>query len=212
MSEKGGQTMQFRYFLLGGLIVIALTGGCREPVDSEPTQSTPTSIDPSPRDIAIQAQTALVDQLSSRLTDALSQGGPAAAIPICREVAPRIAQEVGRRHNVSIGRTSFRLRNPRNVPPDWAIPLVAQKPAEPHFKDLPDGRLGALLPIRLKPQCTFCHGPEAELAPEVKAVLNDQYPDDQAIGFQEGDLRGWFWVEVPAGTAGESTESVEAQE
>jgi hypothetical protein len=148
----------------------------------------------------MQAQSDMLDQLLRRLTDALSRGGPAAAISICQQEAPQIAESVGRKHGVAIGRTSFRLRNPRNDPPEWARPLVEQRLAEPQFVDLPDGRLGALLPIRLKPQCTLCHGPEAELAEEVKAALDEQYPEDQATGFQEGDLRGWFWVEVPAAT------------
>ena len=32
---------------------------------------------------------------------------------------------------------------------------------------------------------------------ERQAVLAKEYPADQATGFKENDLRGWFWVEVP---------------
>jgi hypothetical protein len=200
---KGGRTMSHRLVSLGCLLLVALVGGCRKGVESGPASEGPAPSAPTPREVAAQAQTELFDQLSSRLIDALSQGGPAAAIPVCKEEAPRIAQAVGQKHHVSIGRTSFRLRNPRNAPPTWATSLVAERTAEPQFLDLPDGRLGALLPIRLKPQCTLCHGPEAELAPEVKTALKDQYPDDQATGFREGDLRGWFWIEVPARAEGD---------
>ena len=35
------------------------------------------------------------------------------------------------------------------------------------------------------------------LAGEVKNELASLYPNDQATGFKEGDLRGWFWVNVP---------------
>jgi hypothetical protein len=28
-------------------------------------------------------------------------------------------------------------------------------------------------------------------------ALAARYPDDRATGFAPGDLRGWFWVEVP---------------
>jgi hypothetical protein len=31
----------------------------------------------------------------------------------------------------------------------------------------------------------------------VTAAHAAKYPKDQATGFKEGDLRGWFWVEVP---------------
>jgi hypothetical protein len=186
-----------------GLLLTLLLSGCRQET-SAPSTTSVKPVAATPRDIAVQAQSDLLDQLLRRLTDALSQGGPAAAISICQEEAPQIAKSVAREHGVAIGRTSFRLRNPQNAPPEWAQPLVEQRLAEPQFVDLPDGRLGALLPIRLKPQCTLCHGPEAELAEEVKTALAEQYPEDQATGFQEGDLRGWFWVEVPAASETDS--------
>ncbi len=36
-----------------------------------------------------------------------------------------------------------------------------------------------------------------KLDPAVKEVLASGYPRDEATGFAEGDLRGWFWIEVP---------------
>jgi hypothetical protein len=180
-----------------GLLLTLLIGGCRQEPTSPTEDATAKPAATTPRELAKQAQEDLFDQLLRRLTDALSRGGPAAAISICRDEAPQIARSVAKKHGVAIGRTSFRLRNPRNTPPEWALPLVEQKVTEPQFVELPDGRLGALLPIRLKPQCTLCHGPAAELAADVKTALAEQYPEDQATGFREGDLRGWFWVEVP---------------
>lgn len=192
----------FRWFSII-LLLIPIVGGCRDGGDATPAESSARdSTAASPREIAVQAQTDLLEQLLNRLMAGMAQGGPAAAIPICKEEAPRIARLVGETHGVSIGRTSFRLRNSANTPPAWAVPLIEQRVAEPTFLDLEDGRLGAFLPIRLKPQCTFCHGPKEELIPEVQDALAEQYPDDQATGFQEGDLRGWFWVEVPARSEG----------
>ena len=39
-------------------------------------------------------------------------------------------------------------------------------------------------------------GEGAGIAADVLDALKKNYPDDQATGFEEGDLRGWFWVEV----------------
>jgi hypothetical protein len=58
--------------------------------------------------------------------------------------------------------------------------------------------LGALLPIHLKEQCVTCHGPAESIADDVREKLLELYPHDRAVGFKEGDLRGWFWVEVPS--------------
>ena len=55
-------------------------------------------------------------------------------------------------------RTSFRLRNPKNTPPDWATQFVVVRIDEPVY--LAGGRkLGALLPIRLEVARLMCHGP-----------------------------------------------------
>jgi hypothetical protein len=151
--------------------------------------------------VALAARDSLFQQLSGRLTEVLTESGPSKAIEVCKSDAPRLAGEVGLQFGVSIGRTSHRLRNPANQPPDWSRSLVEQQVSEPQFVNLDDGRLGALLPIHLKAACVLCHGPKDQIDPSVRASLVSHYPNDQATGFHEGDLRGWFWIEVPAGAS-----------
>jgi hypothetical protein len=43
----------------------------------------------------------------------------------------------------------------------------------------------------------MCHGSPESIPAVVKEALSEQYPEDQAIGFEAGSLRGWFWIEVP---------------
>ncbi len=151
-----------------------------------------------PQRIALAAKDELFKRLSTRLIEAMSNGGPVAAIEVCSREAPKIAAAVGEEHGVAIGRTSFKLRNPENAPPEWARPSMDQRSEQPEFVSLPDGGTGALLPIKLKTQCLACHGPTEQIADDVMAKLTELYPDDQATGFNDGDLRGWFWVVVPA--------------
>ena len=47
----------------------------------------------------------------------------------------------------------------------------------------------------LQPLCLTCHG--SELAPGVAEQISELYPEDHAIGFEAGDLRGVFWLEFP---------------
>jgi hypothetical protein len=91
------------------------------------------------------------------------------------------------------------LRNAANVAPEWAEPYVAEMAADPTYIAGPNGELGALLPIKLKAECQMCHGPAEEIDEAVMAAISESYPEDQAVGFVEGDLRGWFWVEAPPG-------------
>lgn len=143
----------------------------------------------------LAAKETLFTKLSGRLMDAMSQGGPAGAIAVCQVEAKAIAIDVGKEAGVSIGRTGVRLRNTSNQPPAWAKKLVAEKSDTPVFAELSNGHAAALLPIKLQAQCLMCHGPKDQLVPEVAQQLAKLYPQDQATGFTEGELRGWFWVE-----------------
>lgn len=147
---------------------------------------------------ALAAKDALFARLSGRLTEVMQAEGPAAAIEVCSREAAEVARSVGEEQGVTIGRTAIKLRNPKNAPPDWVQPFVEKRTAEPQFVDLPDGHTGALLPIKLKSKCLACHGTTDTIPADVKTKLAELYPDDQATGFGEGDLRGWFWVVVPA--------------
>lgn len=102
---------------------------------------------------------------------------------------------------VSVGRTSARLRNPRNAPPEWARALVAatdgRKAAAvpPAAFDLGD-RVGLLRPIEIRRRCLSCHARADDLAPATRAWLRRAYPEDRALGYSLGDLRGFWWAEA----------------
>lgn len=136
------------------------------------------------------------------LQDALRTGmtqGPVEAIAACRLRAPEIAKALSR-DGVRLGRTSHRLRNPSNAPPDWVSPILdayVANPADrtPRTTALPDGQSGYVEPILTQPLCLACHG--KVLAPDVSARIKELYPEDEAVGFEVGDLRGVFWVAFP---------------
>lgn len=142
------------------------------------------------------AKDALFTSLSGRLMQAMSSGGPEGAIEICSKEARSLASTVGEQENVRIGRTGVRLRNEQNVAPLWAQGLIEAKTDTPFFGVLSDERKVALLPIKLQSHCLACHGPKEQLAPAVSEQLAQLYPNDQATGFHDGELRGWFWIET----------------
>lgn len=135
-----------------------------------------------------------------KLMGALSEGlvdGPEAAIVVCQVVAPKIAEEVGSA-GVELGRTSHKLRNERNAPRDWMLPLLEvyvamPGKAEPEMVKLKDGGVGYVEPVFVKRMCLACHG--SALSPGVVSLIDEYYPRDRARDFKEGDFRGLFWVE-----------------
>jgi hypothetical protein len=104
---------------------------------------------------------------------------------------------------VTVGRTSARLRNPANAPPAWARAYVAETDGRKASDvaavafDLGD-RVGLLRPIELRRRCLACHAPAERLSEGTRAWLSRAYPQDRALGYALGDLRGFWWAEAPA--------------
>ncbi|ADV63495.1 hypothetical protein Isop_2930 [Isosphaera pallida ATCC 43644] len=152
---------------------------------------------------AAAARDQLAGRLLSRVQEAIAQEGPAGAIAVCQTDAPTIARQVADETGVLIGRTALKLRNPANAPPHWAKTVLATTPPETPWVSVNNvGTIRGLWPIRLQATCLTCHGPVESLGEEVRSALGRSYPADRAVGFAEGDLRGWFWVEAtPPGSA-----------
>lgn len=166
-----------------------------EPIDPEAMTATQNQQQTK----AHEAKDALFTALKDRLTEVIEAEGPASAIEVCKEEAPAIARRVAQQHRLAIGRTSQKLRNPENAPPAWVTPLIKAAENEArYFHHRETGELAALLPIRLQPACMVCHGPPDSIPPPVRAQLEKTYPEDEATGFEAGDLRGWVHVRVPA--------------
>lgn len=188
-----------------GLALLAVGGsGCSSSSTSTSSNGAPVAsliddqavLTPEQQEQIMAAKEALFKKLSGRLMEALSTKGPVEAINVCQVDAPKIAAEVGQELSVRIGRTGVRLRNPHNAAPEWASQMVQDRRDAPWFGQLKSGTRVGLLPIKLQPQCAMCHGPKDQIAPDVLERLKVHYPDDAATGFREGELRGWFWVEV----------------
>jgi hypothetical protein len=133
----------------------------------------------------------------------MTAGGPAMAIGVCKERAPKIAAEAAQRTGFSIRRVSPKNRNPKAVPDAWEAEAQAslekrlaagEKPETLDMSaivDTPDGkvfRYAKALPTQAL--CLNCHGDPDKLSPEVKAKLAAEYPDDKAVGYSVGMLRG----------------------
>jgi len=145
-------------------------------------------------------------ELRTALQDAMAAGGPLAAIQVCNEDAPRIAAAAADRSGATVGRTSLKLRNPDNRPDaheravleEFAATVAANPggPAPERLDTLADGRVRFMSAIIVQPPCLACHG-EA-LARPVAEAIDALYPEDQARGYQAGQLRGAFTITWPA--------------
>ena len=138
-------------------------------------------------------------ELQAALAKCLSKG-VLEAVSACKIQAPDIAAGLATA-GIRVGRTSQRLREPKNIAPDWVAPILqgylsAELELSAVEIPLTDGRMGYVEPIIMQPTCSLCHG--VNIAPYVMAKIATLYPEDQAVGFRVGELRGVFWAEYPA--------------
>jgi len=142
--------------------------------------------------------------LKGELKSALKAEGPVGAIGVCQEAAPAVTRDVAAKHGWDVGRTALKLRNPDNAPDDWEREVleafVAQREAGADPKKLSvtrvvnrDGeatfRYMKAIPLAQKP-CATCHG--TNVAPDLRAEILERYPEDKAVGFKPGEIRGAF--------------------
>jgi hypothetical protein len=187
-----------RSFSLLTLLLIA--SGCSAPTGSWETvpESELNDAESTQLASAIAARDELAKNLMLHLLEGMQSGGAQTAIDVCKVAAPEVAAGINATKPLTIGRTSHRLRNPKNEAPAWAASFVKEERGEQVLlRHSGNGAFAALFPIKLQGQCLQCHGPEEQIAPLVRDALWAAYPEDKATGFSEGELRGWFHVTVP---------------
>lgn len=208
-----------KYVLMVSLA--ALLAGCGDKVSNtevsntkaaEQTQTVPAtqvaSVVLTPADLTMLVQEAkgasqaLGGTLKGELETAMKAGGPVEALNICHSRAPVIAQSISTEKGLQVSRVSLKNRNPTmGVPTDWQIQVLNDFEARKAAGQAPETLLYAakignefrfMKAIPTGEVCLKCHG--TTISPEVSAKLKELYPEDQATGFKQGDLRGAFVV------------------
>lgn len=174
--------------------------------------STALAADPTPQEIGDQVAARLFASLMTTLQEKITNEGPEAAIAYCRlEALPltaQIAKEFPQIKNVR--RTALRVRNPANAPDDtdrsvlerWLANWNPANPAAPVTQEFTaaDGtrELRYYRPVPVMSTCLTCHGTPDQIPANVRAALQRDYPNDKAVDFQDGDLRGAIVVTFDA--------------
>lgn len=152
----------------------------------------------------------LMSELKAELGQAIQQGGPVAAVAVCKSRAPQIAARLSESSGADVGRTAIRWRNPANAPDDLeravmqgfaaelssALPATTAPPeAIVESRSAQGTERLYLRAIIMQPVCLACHG--ATLTPELATIIAREYPQDAATGFETGQLRGAVTVRWP---------------
>lgn len=159
-------------------------------------------------EIGESAAMTLIQGLIGRLTAALDQG-TVAAFEFCaleaQSLTATIEQELD--SGLRVKRTSFQYRNPLNAPDAYETAALQ------YFQDalaergtLPPSYIQIVSvseyryykPMVMAAMCLNCHGDPASFDPALQQQIQAAYPEDKAVGYQEGDFRGVVRVSIPA--------------
>ena len=142
---------------------------------------------------------ATIQKLGSNLMKHMKNGGTKEAIPFCNTNANSLTGEIAKKYDVSIKRTSHKMRNDKNNPTTNEQKVLNQYLAQikkgeqlkPKVIKETDGKVHFYAPMKLQKKCLACHG---EVGKQVTPVTNDLikslYPNDKATGFKDGEFRG----------------------
>ena len=173
-------------------------------------KSLPTNVEKQIIKIGDAASSDLMRTLKAHLTEALEENDLATAFEVCATVAYSLTKEIqdGLPQGVTVKRTSFKYRNPKNKPdpneekillyfekelakkkslPGYYIQYVKAKDEFRYYRPMTVGEL-----------CLKCHGEIELLDKDVVLSLREYYPDDKATGYLPGDFRGAIRVAIPA--------------
>ncbi len=144
---------------------------------------------------ASAAALVFMSRMKPQLKQALQSGPPAQALAVCAEVAPQIAAELSAETGWSVKRVSLRPRNPQAAADAWeteqleAFDAAVAAGGNPGWAAAEvNGEVRFLAPQRVGGACLLCHGESIDA--DTAAALKRLYPEDRAIGYQPGQVRG----------------------
>jgi hypothetical protein len=149
-------------------------------------------------------------KLVAVLTEELGKSGPEGAIAVCSVKAPEMAKAASEATGWNVRRVSLRNRNPKAVPDAWERAALedfdrraaaGEAPATLEKAEIvtENGRQSYryMRALPTQPLCLNCHGLPEQLTPAVKEKLKALYPDDKAVGYRSGEIRGAMTIRKP---------------
>lgn len=170
------------------------------------TQETPENSEEKAKFLQEAENIALASQKAflTKVTRAIEGGGSEYAVDFCNLAAIPLTDSLSEEFGVLISRISDKNRNPGNnldTKSDkeaWEY-FLQQKDAV-SFEATETGNMVVYKPIKLgMPACLECHGqPDSDILPQTLAKIREKYPEDLAIGYELGMLRGMWKIEKPS--------------
>ena len=191
-----------RFPVVGLLVLVLVAASCGK---NQPEIKTAEK-EPIPDSVYTKKGNEIValtfDTLRNSLLSAIKTQGIEGAISFCNDKAYPLTATYA--DSVVIRRAALRYRNAENKPDSLeqltldemsATLLSGGKPTPKVVRHPATHEIHFFKPIILQPMCLNCHGaPGKQIQPATLARIQQLYPDDRAVDFKEGDLRGVWHI------------------
>lgn len=196
------------FILLSGFLASTLVG-CADSENTSSTEDQPVTVEvqnePKEDYLALGKEIAqgTFKALSGKLKSQIMEGGVEQALPFCNANAMPLTDSLSIAYDAKIQRVALDYRNPKNMALDYDVDVFMEyetlmsngKMVKPQLHTNDDGKTVFYGPIILKSQCIVCHGkPIEDITEGTLTKINALYPDDNATGFAEGDLRALWKI------------------
>lgn len=144
--------------------------------------------------------------LSRNLQQAMKEGGVKNALEFCNVRAMTLTDSLASHYGIELRRASHQPRNPQNRADSLEMATIKEyiqkieqggelKPVT--YAD--NNAITYHAPIRIPGQlCLNCHGnPGTDIAQSDLETIQELYPEDEATGFEMGELRGLWSIQFP---------------
>jgi replication fork clamp-binding protein CrfC len=148
--------------------------------------------------------TATFTSLSGQLQKAIKDGGVPNALEYCNLAALPLVDSLSKVHKATIRRTSLKVRNPKDSPTaleakvllEYANQFQNGEELKAMVLEVDTQTNAFFAPIMLNEFCLQCHGKVGKtLSAENYQIIQKIYPQDKAIGYVTGDLRGIWSIQ-----------------
>lgn len=162
------------------------------------------------RQFGSEASSLLLSNLQPALINAFADGGAANAISVCADTAQQLTENISEKmgSGIRVTRTTYKTRNPANAPDPYEKAALDfyHRMAETD-RSLPAEYMQKIIkgdstffryykPLKMGGLCLNCHGPKSQIDPQVMQTIEKHYPNDEAVGYEDGEFRGLVSVTV----------------
>lgn len=140
------------------------------------------------------------NELLKNVAASIQKGGTDYAVEFCNVEAMPLTDSIANNLKVYIQRLSDKNRNPANAIQTQMDSIAWAKVKSEKTDFIEENKSGEVYYYKsiliAMPTCIKCHGNKTDITESTQKMIAQKYPNDKAIGYQMGDLRGMWKIKL----------------